>query len=70
MDIKRTWMLTRTGERWFNDDAVTSWKQFLSDDAETFIGNRNDGPIDILFAVVVNATPVFMTLPGTRVFPV
>ena len=55
---------------WFDDDAVTGWKKFFSNNAETFVGNRDDFPVDIFFSMIVNAAPVFMTLSGTRDFPV
>ena len=55
---------------WFDDDAVTGWKKFFSNNAETFVGNRDDFPVDIFFSMIVNAAPVFMTLSRASDFPV
>ena len=63
-------MIAWIGKDRLDDDAVASWKEFLCDNAETFVGNRDDFPVDVFFTVVVDAAPVFVTLSGTRVFPV
>ena len=68
--IKQTWMVGWIRKCWFDDDAVTGWKQFFNDNAETFVGNRDDFPVYVFFSVNVNAAPVFVTLPRARDFPI
>ena len=57
-----TWMSVRVGERGHNDDAETGWKESFSSDSESLVWNRDDLPIQVLFAAFVTAAPVDVTL--------
>ena len=55
-------MSVRIGERGFDDDAKSGWKESFSSDSESLVWNRDDLPIQILFATLVTAAPVDVTL--------
>ena len=68
--MKETWMIVWIGVDWLYDDSVTGRKESFCYDSETFVFNRKNLPIDILFTVLVTAAPVFMTLSGASDRPV
>ena len=55
-------MIFRRSEHWFDDDFEASRNQFLGSDAESFVWNGYDFPVDVLFATFVTTAPVDMTL--------
>jgi len=63
-------MIVYIGVDRLNDDSVTDWKVSLGYDSETFVLNRKNFPINVLFAVLVTAAPVFVTLSGASDRPV
>ena len=63
-------MIMRIGEDGFDDDPESGWKKFFGADAQTFVGNGDDFPINVFFTVIVDSAPVGMSLSGTRAGPV
>lgn len=55
-------MSVRIGERGFNDDAETGWKESFGSDSESLVLNRDYLPIQVLFAALVTAAPVDVSL--------
>ena len=48
---------------WFYDYFQASREQFLGPDFKSFVYNRNDLPVDVLFSIFVTTAPVDVTLP-------
>ncbi len=63
-------MAVRISKDGLDDDPVTDRKKPLGSDSKTFIGNRNDLPVNVLFAVLVKAAPVLVALFGAIDGPV
>ncbi len=49
-------------EQRFDNNFETSRNQFLGSDAESFVGNGDDLPVDVLFSTFVTTAPVDVTL--------
>ncbi len=63
-------MAERIGENGFDDDPKSGRNKSLSNHAQSFIGNWNNFPVNVLFTVLVTAAPVLVTLSGSSDFPV
>jgi len=46
----------------FYDYFHASREQFLGPDSKSFVYNRNDLPVDVLFSILVTTAPVDVTL--------
>jgi len=65
-----TWMTARIGESGFDDDSKSGRNQSLSSQAQSFVWNWNNFPVNILFSVIETAAPVLMTLSRSIDVPV
>ena len=53
-----------------NEGPISSWNKSFSSNSQSFFGNWDNLPVDVLFSVVVTAAPVFVTLTVPSYFPV
>jgi len=63
-------MIILRKENWFDDDLQSSRNQFLGTDSKSFVYNRDDLPVDVLFSTFMSAAPVDVTLPVSFARPV
>jgi len=63
-------MSVRIGERGLNDDAKSGWKESFGSDTESLVLNRDNFPIQVLFAALVTAAPVDVSLTVTSDGPI
>ena len=58
------------GEDGLDNNSVAFWKQFFGPDAQSFVGNRDDFPVDVLFSILVATAPVDVALSFSLPRPV
>ena len=63
-------MAERIGENGFDYDPRSDRNQSLCSHAQSFVGDRNNFPVNVLFSVLVAAAPVLMALSRSSDFPV
>ena len=59
-------MIMRIGEDGFDDDSESGWKEFFGADAQAFVGNWDDFPIDVLLTILESPAPVHVALSFPR----
>ena len=57
-------------ENWFYDDLHSCRNHFLGPDSKSFVYNRDDLPVDVLFSTFVTTAPVDVTLAVSFARPV
>ena len=55
-------MIILRNVNWFDNDFQSSRQQFLGSDAESFVWNGDDLPVDVLFSTLVTTAPVDVAL--------
>lgn len=59
------------GDCRFDDDSKSGWNEIAwLYNAQSFVGNRNNFPVDVLFSVLVMAAPVLVTFSRSGDSPV